>query len=198
MISTSDATERDPLSWMLECEKCEAAFVSPIRGARRSDPCPHCGGDIITLGAGYPTRDAEGAIVSMDPVSILSREVAEAMVADIFEEGPLRALMAGSESRHARRERRKGALTSGKPTPKGKKGRGKSPTRKVVPVARGWRARDERMLARPREPVTLGGDPLDAARESYPDVSVSAEVVAQMPELNRLAGVRVPLTWDDK
>jgi hypothetical protein len=138
-MNVEPVAERDPLSWMLECEKCEAAFVSPIRGSRRSDPCPHCGGDIIILGAGYPTRDADGAIVSMDPVSMLSREVAEAMTAGVFEESPLRALMAGSEARRTRRERRKGIITIGKPLPKGKKRSGKSPTRKVVPVQRSGR-----------------------------------------------------------
>ena len=122
-------TERGPLSWMLECEKCEAAFVSPMRGARRSDPCPHCGGDIVTLGAGYPTRDADGAIVSMDPMSMLSREVAEAMTADVFEESPLRALMT----------RRKRYTITGINEPKRKKRSGKSPTRKVVPVQRSGR-----------------------------------------------------------
>ena len=154
---------------LIKCEKCEAAFVSPTRGPRRGDPCPHCGGDIITLGAGYPTRDADGAIASMDPVSMLSREVAEAV------------RVVGID--YANR------TMTDKPLPKNKKRSGKSPTRKVVLVARSWRARDERMLARPRESVTLGGDPLDAAREAYPDAPVSAEVVAQMPELNRLATV---------
>ena len=130
-MNVEPVAERDPLSWMLECEKCEAAFVSPIRGARRGDPCPHCGGDIITLGAGYPTRDADGAIASMDPVSMLSREVAEAMAADAFEESPLRALMT---------TRKRYTITGiAEPKPKGKKGRGKSPTRKVVPVKRSGR-----------------------------------------------------------
>ena len=117
-MNVEPVTERDPLSWMLECEKCEAAFVSPMRGARRSDPCPHCGGDIIVLGAGYPTRDADGAIVSMDPVSMLSREVAEATMGDMV---PVRNY-------------------TGKPLPKAKKRSGKSPTRKVVPVQRSGRA----------------------------------------------------------
>lgn len=104
------------LSWMLECERCEKAFVSPIQGPRRGEPCPACGGDVIILGAGYPTRDAEGVIVGMDPVSMLSREVAEATLGDL----------------------RPAGITRG-PTPKGKKGRGKSPTRKVVLVQRGRR-----------------------------------------------------------
>lgn len=115
-MNVEPATERGPLSWMLECERCEAAFVSPIRDPRRCEPCPECGGDIIILGAGYPTRDAEGAIVAMDPVSMLSHEVAEATLGDL----------------------RPAGITRG-PTPKGKKGRGKSPTRKVVPAQRSGR-----------------------------------------------------------
>lgn len=111
-------TERGPLSWMLECEGCGAAFISPIRGPRRGDPCPQCGGNIITLGVGYPTRDADGAIVSMDPVSMLSREVAEATLGDL---------------------RPAGIITRG-PMPKAKKRSGKNPTRKVVPVQRSGRA----------------------------------------------------------
>jgi hypothetical protein len=183
-MNVEHVTERGPLSWMLECEKCEAAFVSPMRGARRSDPCPHCGGGIIALGAGYPTRDADGAIVSMDPVSMLSREVAEAMTAGVFEESPLMTT-------------RKQYTIAGIAKPKRKKRSGKSPTRKVVPVARGHHARWERRMAESREPITLGGDTLDPVREAYPDAAVSHEVVAQMPEFNRLAGVRrLPLKWD--
>lgn len=108
--------ERGPLSWMLECERCQRAFVLPIRGPRRGEPCPECGGDVITLGAGYPTRDTGGAIVAMDPVSMLSREVAEATLGDLRAAGFARG-----------------------PAIKRKKRSGKSPTRKVVPVQRGRR-----------------------------------------------------------
>ena len=118
MTSTSDTTERGPLSWMLECEGCGAAFVSPTRGQQRDKPCPQCGGDVIILGAGYPSRDAEGAIVAIDPVSMLSREVAEATLGDMV---PVRNY-------------------TNKPLPKAKKRSGKSPTRKVIPVQRSRQA----------------------------------------------------------
>ena len=141
-MNTEQSTERGPLSWMLECERCEKAFVSPIRGPRRGDPCPACGGDVITLGAGYPTRDADGAIVAMDPVSMLSREVAEAVTEGIVRVNPSppRAMLSGAEARRLRREQRRGIITIGaKPLPKAKKRSGKSPTRKVVPVHRSGR-----------------------------------------------------------
>lgn len=137
-MNVEPVTERGPLSWMLECERCEKAFVSPIRGPRRGEPCPACGGDVITLGVGYPTRDAGGAIVAMDPVSMLSREVAEAVTEGAMAESPFRAMLFGAEARRLRREQRRGIITIGaKPLPKAKKRSGKSPTRKVIPVQRG-------------------------------------------------------------
>lgn len=169
------------LVWGLECEACKAMYTTPAK-PWPGGKCKACEGDLVMVGAGRATYAEDGTVARIEHVSMTSREVAEAMTEGVFEEGPLRALMT---------RRKRCAITSiTEPKPKAKKRSGKSPTRKVVPVARGHHARWERRMAEPREPVTLGGDPLDAAREAFPDISVSRDVVAQMPEFNRLAGVR--------
>lgn len=98
--------------WGCPSPDCGVALVSAT-AERGADKCPTCGtAGLEALGAGRVTRDEAGAITAIEPVPMLSREVAE-------------LAMAGLVS------------TAGRPRKKGKKGRGKSPTRRVIPVQRG-------------------------------------------------------------
>ena len=96
--------------WGCPSLDCGVTLVSPT-AERGVDQCPTCGAvGLEALGAGRVTRNEAGEIAAIEPVSMLSREVAE---------------LAGLVS------------ITGRPRKKGKKGRGKSPTRRVVPVRRG-------------------------------------------------------------
>jgi hypothetical protein len=100
--------------WGCPSSDCGVTLVSPT-AERGVDRCPTCGAvGLEALGAGRVTRNEAGEIAAIEPVSMFSREVAE-------------LAMAGLVS------------TAGRPRKKGKKGRGKSPTRRVVPVRRGRR-----------------------------------------------------------